>query len=156
MLSHNRHSRERGNPDFPPSRWLKVWIPTFVGMTGLRVNRVTVIVECTISSKDKLGEGCLWDAASQCLWWLDIARPTRIQRFNPTTGEHKIWTSSLLLTAIAKRKSGGFVVGGEDGVYGFDPVTGATTLFCSPETDVPPNRMNDGSCDPQGRCGLAA
>jgi sugar lactone lactonase YvrE len=108
-------------------------------------------IHCIISSKDKLGEGCLWDAASQCLWWLDIARPTRIQRLNPVTGEHKVWTSPLLLTAIAKRKSGGFIVGGEVGVYGFDPVSGATTLFCSPEAEIPLNRMNDGSCDPQGR-----
>jgi sugar lactone lactonase YvrE len=108
-------------------------------------------IRCIISSKDKLGEGCLWDADSQCLWWLDIARPTRIQRLNPATGEHKVWTSPLLLTAIAKKQSGGFIVGGEDGVYGFDPATGTTTLLCRPETDIPLNRMNDGSCDPQGR-----
>jgi L-arabinonolactonase len=108
-------------------------------------------IHCIISSKDKLGEGCLWDATSQSLWWLDIARPSRIQRFNPLTGEHKVWTSPLLLTAIARKKSGGFIVGGEDGVYSFDPSTGATSLFCSPETDIPLNRMNDGCCDPQGR-----
>jgi sugar lactone lactonase YvrE len=108
-------------------------------------------IRCIISSKDKLGEGCLWDAASQCLWWLDIARPTRIQRLNPVTCDHKVWTSPLLLTAIAKRKSGGLIVGGDDGVYSFDPVTSATTLFCNPETDIPLNRMNDGSCDPMGR-----
>ena len=77
--------------------------------------------------------------------------PTRVQRLNPVTGEHKVWTSQLLLTAIAKRKSGGFIVGGEDGVYNFDPVTGAVTPFCKPETDIPLNRMNDGACDPQGR-----
>jgi sugar lactone lactonase YvrE len=108
-------------------------------------------VQCVISSNDSLGEGCLWDADSQCLWWLDIARPTRIQRLNPSTGEHKVWTSPLLLTAIAKKKSGGFVVGGEDGVYSFDPTTGKTSAFCKPETDVPLNRMNDGACDAQGR-----
>ncbi len=110
-----------------------------------------MIVECVVDSKDRLGEGCLWDAEAQALWWLDIARPSRVQRFVPATQMHDIWTSPLLLTAIAKKKSGGFVVGGEDGVYGFDLVTGATTLLCSPETDIPLNRMNDGSCDPQGR-----
>ena len=31
----SRHSRERGNPDFPRVRLLKVWIPTSVGMTVL-------------------------------------------------------------------------------------------------------------------------
>jgi L-arabinonolactonase len=108
-------------------------------------------IHCIISSQDKLGEGCLWDADSQCLWWLDIARPTRIQKLNPATGEHTVWTSPLLLTALAKKKSGGFVVGGEDGVYSFDPATGATKLLCKPEIDIPLNRMNDGACDAQGR-----
>lgn len=108
-------------------------------------------VTCIIPSNDKLGEGCLWDAAAQSLWWLDIARPTRIQRFTPATGEHKVWTSELLLTALAKKKSGGFIVGGEDGVYSFDPASSAVTPFCKPESNIPQNRMNDGACDPQGR-----
>ena len=30
-----RHSRERGNPDFPRVRQLKVWIPTSVGLMVL-------------------------------------------------------------------------------------------------------------------------
>ncbi len=107
--------------------------------------------KCIIASKDSLGEGCLWDAESQCLWWLDIARPTRIQRLDPVTGDHKVWTSPVLLTAIAKKKSGGFVAGGEDGVYGFDPVTGETSQLAKPETDIPLNRMNDGACDAVGR-----
>ncbi len=113
-------------------------------------------VTCVIASKDKLGEGCLWDADTQSLWWLDIARPTRIQRFTPATGDHKTWTSEILLTAIAKKKSGGFIVGGEDGVYSFDPATGAVTPFCKPETNIPGNRMNDGACDPQGRFWLGS
>jgi sugar lactone lactonase YvrE len=108
-------------------------------------------VQCVIASNDKLGEGCLWDGKTQSLWWLDIARPTRIQRFTPTSGEHKVWKSELLLTAIAKKTSGGFIVGGEDGVYNFDPATGAVTPFCKPETNIPQNRMNDGACDPHGR-----
>jgi sugar lactone lactonase YvrE len=109
------------------------------------------VVTCIVASQDKLGEGCLWDPTTQSLWWLDIARPTRIQRFTPATAEHKIWTSELLLTAIAKKKSGGFIVGGEDGVYNFDPTTGTVASFCKPESNIPMNRMNDGACDPQGR-----
>jgi sugar lactone lactonase YvrE len=108
-------------------------------------------VTCLVASRDRLGEGCLWDTKTQTLWWLDIARPTRIHRFAPVTGDHKIWTSPLLLTAIAKRKHGGFVVGGEDGVYFFDPETGKTLPFARPETNLPHNRMNDGACDTHGR-----
>ena len=116
----------------------------------------TTDITCIISSKDNLGEGCLWDAETQCLWWLDIARPTRIQRLNPATGEHKVWTSPLLVTAIARKKSGGFIMGGEDGVYSFDPATGSTELVSRPESDIPLNRMNDGSCDAKGRFWLGS
>lgn len=115
-----------------------------------------MIVECVVDSKDRLGEGCLWDAEAQALWWLDIARPTRIQRLVPATGEYKVWVSPLLLTAIARKKSGGFIVGGEDGVYGFNPATGLTTAFCKPESNIPQNRMNDGAVDPQGRFWLGS
>jgi sugar lactone lactonase YvrE len=93
----------------------------------------------------------MWDGVGQALWWLDIARPSRIHRFTPVTGDHKIWISPLLLTTLAKKSSGGFIVGGEDGVYSFDPASGETKPFCKPETDLPGNRMNDGACDPQGR-----
>ncbi len=106
---------------------------------------------CVVDSRDNLGEGCLWDARTASIWWLDIARPSTIHCFTPVSGSHKKWPSKLLLTTIARRKSGGFILGGEDGVYMFDPATGDITPFCNPESDIPRNRFNDGTCDPQGR-----
>jgi sugar lactone lactonase YvrE len=109
-------------------------------------------VTCLVDSKDSLGEGCLWDVASQSLWWLDIARPSRIHRFTPATGEHRLWHSDVLLTAMVRRARGGFILGGEDGLYSFDEVTGAISPFAFPEdTKALGNRFNDGACDPQGR-----
>jgi sugar lactone lactonase YvrE len=108
-------------------------------------------IYCVADSQDSLGEGCLWDADTSSIWWLDIARPSTIHCLTPSTGAHKEWASALLLTAIAKKNSGGFVVGGEDGVYTFDPATGHIAPFSKPETDLPRNRFNDGACDPQGR-----
>jgi sugar lactone lactonase YvrE len=111
----------------------------------------TVPVTCLVPSADLLGEGCLWDQAGQALWWLDIARPSRIHRFEPASGAHRMWHSHLLLTTLALRTSGGLVLGGEDGVYGFDPGSGAITPLQRPEGVVPVKRFNDGACDPQGR-----
>jgi sugar lactone lactonase YvrE len=108
-------------------------------------------VECVVDSQDSLGEGCLWDIESASVWWLDITRPSTIHCFTPATGNHQEWPSKLLLTAIAKKSTGGFILGGEDGVYAFDPATGSITPFCKPETNIPQNRFNDGACDPQGR-----
>jgi sugar lactone lactonase YvrE len=108
-------------------------------------------VTCLVTAGDSLGEGCLWDEKAQCLWWLDIARPSRIHRLDPATGAHRMWHTSLTVTALALRKTGGLLLAGEDGLYCFDTVTGAISAFSRPETDRPGNRSNDGACDPQGR-----
>jgi sugar lactone lactonase YvrE len=108
-------------------------------------------IYCVFESQDSLGEGCLWDADTRSVWWLDIARPSTIHCFTPSSGTRRKWTSARLLTAIAKKSSGGFIVGGEDGVYTFDPASGDIAPFCKPESDLPRNRFNDGACDPQGR-----
>ena len=106
-------------------------------------------VTCIAKSNDSLGEGCLWDG--QNLWWLDIARPTRIHKLDPATGHHRSWYSDLLLTALAQCSDGKYIVAGEIGLHVFDPATGAIKLFCIPESDRPQNRSNDGACDSSGR-----
>jgi sugar lactone lactonase YvrE len=93
----------------------------------------------------------LWDATTQALWWLDIARPARIHRFEPANGQHRIWHSNTLLTAMALRANGTMLMAGEGGLFTFDPATGALTPHCNPETDRPMNRFNDGACDSAGR-----
>jgi sugar lactone lactonase YvrE len=112
---------------------------------------VTCPVTCIAESNDALGEGCLWDEKTQTLWWLDIARPSRIHKLDVASGVHRSWLSGLLLTAIALSANGSMILGGEDGVYAFDPRTGAIKLFCQPETNRPQNRFNDGACDSAGR-----
>jgi sugar lactone lactonase YvrE len=108
-------------------------------------------VTCVAKSNDSLGEGCLWDEKAQTLWWLDIARPTRIHRLEIAAGQHRSWISDLMLTAISLTMDGRTIAGGEDGIYLFDPATGALKAFCQPETDRPQNRFNDGACDSAGR-----
>lgn len=112
-------------------------------------------ITCVAKSNDSLGEGCLWEAESQSLWWLDIARPSRIHRLHVASGDHRMWYSDLLLTAIARRGDGTFVLGAEDGVYTFDSLTGAITPFCAP-VEVEGNRFNDGACDSHGRFWLGS
>ena len=108
-------------------------------------------VTCLVPAADSLGEGCMWDQKGACLWWLDIARPSRVHRLDPATGSHRMWQTSLTVTAMAMRQAGGLILAGEDGLYLFDPMTGAISPFARPETDRPNNRFNDGACDPQGR-----
>ena len=52
---------------------------------------------------------------------------------------------------IALRRMGGLVVALEDGLYGFDPLSGRCGLLVELEADIPENRPNDGKCDAAGR-----
>ncbi len=110
-----------------------------------------VPVTCVAKSNDALGEGCLWDDTGQALWWLDIARNTRIHRLEPATGVHRSWVAGLMITAMALRGDGSLVMAGEGGIHTFDPATGAMRFRHELETDRVQNRSNDGACDSAGR-----
>lgn len=108
-------------------------------------------VTCLVDCKDKLGEGCFWDAATQCLWWLDLIVPSAIHRLHVTSGAHRRWQFSEMVTAMAKRRDGTILVGSHRGLNVFDPATGALSPRTRIGTDLPRNRGNDGACDAMGR-----
>ena len=107
-------------------------------------------ITCIAQSNDRLGEGCMWDEKEQVLWWLDIPLPSRIHKLNPATGAHHSWQFNVMLTAMALTHDCTLLVGGEHGLYHFDPATGALTEFVQPE-NVAGNRGNDGAADAAGR-----
>ena len=108
-------------------------------------------VTCLVDCKDKLGEGCFWDAATQCLWWLDLIVPSTIHRLHVASGAHRSWQFSEMVTAMAMRKDGTILVGSHRGLNVFDPATGALSPRTRIGTDLPGNRGNDGACDAMGR-----
>ena len=110
-----------------------------------------VPVTCLVDSHDKLGEGCFWDAATQCLWWLDVILPSAIHRLHVASGACRTWRFSEMVTAMAKRRDGTLIVGSHRGVNVFDPATGALKPLTRLEADRPGNRGNDGACDATGR-----
>lgn len=108
-------------------------------------------VELVVDARAKLGEGPVWDASENVLWWLDIHGGT-IHRFDPGTGEDTSVVSDPAVTAMSPRASGGFVATIPDGYVELDPQTGATKPLASIAIPADrPMRMNDGKCDPQGR-----
>ena len=96
-------------------------------------------VTCLLDTQDKLGEGCFWDAATQCLWWLDLIAPSAIHRLHVASGAYRKWQFSEHVTAMAKRADGTILVGSQKGLNIFDPETGALSQWLaidagSPET----------------------
>ena len=108
-------------------------------------------ITCILEAKNKLGEGCLWDEDGQCLWWLDIAPISKLHILDPVTGATRHWAFPMILTCFALAANNRLLIGGEQGLFHFDPATGALTDFAKPEIDRPQNRGNDASADAQGR-----
>lgn len=97
-----------------------------------------------------LGEGALWHAPSQVLYWVDISWPT-VYRYDLKTGESKAYPMPSSVGAVVVRDSGGLIVALEDGFAHLDESTGNMTMLVPVEADMANTRFNDGKCDPAGR-----
>ena len=97
-----------------------------------------------------LGEGPVWVAREQALWFVDIKAP-RVHRFDPATGEHRSWAAPAQVGWVLPAADGAFLAGLQTGLALFDPASGAFDLIATPEADRPTNRLNDAMVDTSGR-----
>ena len=65
--------------------------------------------ECIPNTRGDLGEGLLWDERNETIMWVDAFKKI-VNVWNPATKEIKSKEFDSLVTSIAKRKSGGYVV----------------------------------------------
>src|SRR3954467_912313 len=97
-----------------------------------------------------LGEGPVWVARDQALWFVDI-KSHKIHRYDPANGDRKSWDAPAQVSFVLPIESGGFAVGLQTGVARFDERDGSFTPIATPEPDRPGNRLNDATVDPAGR-----
>lgn len=96
-----------------------------------------------------LGEGPIWVAAEQALYWVDI-KGRLIFRLGEN-GTVDAWPTPFRVGSLAPRASGGFIAGTEHGIAHLDPAADRLELLFDPEEDRPTNRFNDGKVDRSGR-----
>lgn len=96
----------------------------------------------------ELGEGALWDAASNAVYFVDI-KGRQVHRL-AEDGAQASWPAPSQVSFIVPAQGGGFVCALEDGLYRFDPATGAFDLLRHVEQDLTGNRFNDGFVDGRG------
>lgn len=95
--------------------------------------------------KAVLGEGPVWDARTETLYWIDI-----LDKRIYANGEILIELDEPI-GCLALRRSGGLILTKRFSFWTFEPDSAKLT-FLSTLTDEPPNnRFNDGKCDPRGR-----
>ena len=106
-------------------------------------------IECVADVGAILGEGPVWVAAEQALYWLDI-KGRKLFRLD-SAGERREWPTPFRVGCIAPRAGGGFIAGTDEGIALIDPEGARFALIADPEPDRPDNRFNDGKVDRQGR-----
>jgi len=108
-------------------------------------------VRCIYEGRDILGEGPVWDAARNRLWWVDIKR----QLLHWHDAARKSFGDIALreqITSVAPRTNGtGLLAISRNGVGILDPDTGNFDIRIIVEPDRPQNRSNDGNVGTDGR-----
>jgi len=107
-------------------------------------------VELVVDSQDQIGEGPIWDAKRNILYWVDITGET-VQSFDPATNCHTKLHVGQAVGTVVPRSNGGLMVAVQNGFAYVDEKTKQLTLIHNPEPHLPENRFNDGKCDPAGR-----
>lgn len=103
-----------------------------------------------LAAQATLGEGPVWVAREQALWFVDI-KGHQIHRFDPASDDHKVYDAPCQVGWVLPSDDGKFLAGLQQGVARFDPATGAFDLIATPEAATPGNRLNDATVDAQGR-----
>lgn len=103
-----------------------------------------------VASQNILGEGPLWNAKEQAIYWVDIDAK-KIQRYYPATKKYEIFELPKKVCLMAFRSKGGMILGAEDGFYFWDPSTDKFDFISHPEKGKTEARFNDGKVDRKGR-----
>jgi xylono-1,5-lactonase len=106
-------------------------------------------VECVWPIGAVLGEGPLWSAAEQAVWFVDIKGPA-IHRYHPASGAQRSWPAPARVGFLALTRDGGMIAGLKTGLHRFNPETGNFALLHVVEPHAPNNRLNDGFVDSEG------
>lgn len=105
-------------------------------------------ITCLAAVGATLGEGPVWDARQQALFWVDIPE-RRLFRWSAAEGARQIDLADHLCS-IVPRAAGGFVGAGYRGFVALSDDL-ALAPIGNPEPELPGNRFNDGKLDRQGR-----
>jgi sugar lactone lactonase YvrE len=109
----------------------------------------TSLPSCLWDVGATLGEGVLWDAAGQRVWFVDI-KGRRIHRCAHDGSGRQSWDAPGQVSFIVPAADGGMVCALEDGLYRFVESTGGFAPLVKVEADETGNRFNDGHVDAAG------
>jgi D-xylonolactonase len=105
--------------------------------------------ECVWPVAAQLGEGPVWLAAEEAVYFVDI-KGRAIHRYHEPSGKTQSWAAPSEPGFIAPTRDGTFIAGLKTGLHRFDPKTGGFKMMQVVEPDARNNRLNDGYVDADG------
>lgn len=101
--------------------------------------------------QDELGEGPLWSARENAIYWVDILAPA-LYRYSLADGSVKRWPMPERIGWVVERRSQpGFIAGLQSGFVELVLEPFAIRPIVDPEPHYPGNRLNDAKVDQHGR-----
>jgi sugar lactone lactonase YvrE len=107
-------------------------------------------IEVFSRGNDHVGEGPLWSAIEQSLYWIDIGRKY-LYRKGPSDSRPRSWALPDHPGCLAELVPGRIAVAMDDGMQQLDLHSGAIDLLQAAPARRPNTRFNDGKVDPRGR-----
>ena len=107
-------------------------------------------VSVVLRARAQIGEGPVWDARAQRLYWVDIPGQS-LHAFNPSDGTNTTYACPDIVTSVSPRGAGGLLLTLRRSFVLFDEATGGFDTIAEVEPDMPGNRFNDGKTDRRGR-----
>lgn len=111
--------------------------------------------ELVLDVKADLGEGPIWHAQKQLLYWVNIFAG-EVHIYDPATDTDRVVNAGQSVGTVVPRATrpgaeNQVMVALHHGFASLDLDTGTVNILHDPEAHVPSNRFNDGKCDPAGR-----
>lgn len=111
---------------------------------------ISLPVREVLAADSLLGEGVLWDAAREIIWFVDIKRH-RLWHYDPSTGSNAFTQAPEQIGWAIPAEGGLLLCGLKDGLYTFDPEAGRFDKLGPVPGEPATNRLNDACTDPWGR-----
>jgi sugar lactone lactonase YvrE len=103
------------------------------------------------TGRDRLGEGLLWSARENAVYWVDILAPA-LHRLSLADGTTSSWPMPEKIGWVAERRDRpGFIAGLQSGFYELTLEPLVCRALVDPEPQYPNNRLNDATVDHLGR-----
>lgn len=103
-----------------------------------------------LASRNRLGEGPIWNSQEEKLYWVDILDGT-FWRWRPDSDAHEIFHVGTPIGVMAFRASGGLLMATKKGFATWDERTQQLEVIANPIADKEHMRFNDGAVDCAGR-----